>query len=131
MTKKIILKDKDIIDAYCVYNKSINVIAKEYNVSWNTIKRILNKNNVKIISRRNQKIYQEVNHNLFLKVDSDKSVYWLGFLYADGSIKKDKNEISLVLQESDLQLIKDFKTFVGNNNTIFEKYKKCKDGIHK
>lgn len=68
---------------------------------------------------------------MFKTIDSEESAYWLGFLYADGSVKRDKNEISLVLQEQDLDSVIAFKNFVGNKNSIFEKEKMCKDGIHK
>lgn len=113
-----------IIYEYCENNRSINAIAKEYKVSWNTIKRILCENNIDIISNRNQSIYQPVNTELFKIIDSEESAYWLGFLYADGSIKKDKNEISLVLQEQDLDSVIAFKNFVGNK-IVYLKKKKC------
>lgn len=131
MAQKIMLDSDAIVYEYCENNKSINAIAKEYKVSWNTIKRILCENNVYIISNRNQSIYQPVNTELFKTIDSEESAYWLGFLYADGSVKRDKNEISLVLQEQDLDSVIAFKNFVGNKNSIFEKEKMCKDGIHK
>lgn len=131
MTQKIMLDSDAIIYEYCENNKSINAIAKEYKVSWNTIKRILCENNISIVSHRNQKIYQSVNEELFKTIDSEEAAYWLGFLYADGSVKKDKNEISLVLQEQDLDSVIAFRKFVGNENSIFEKEKICKDGIHK
>lgn len=131
MTQKIILDSNAIIYEYCENNKSINVIAKEYKVSWRTIKRILCENNIDIISHRNQAVYQLVNTELFKIIDSEEAAYWLGFLYADGSIKKDKNEISLVLQEQDLDSVIAFQNFVGNKNSIFEKEKICKDGVHK
>lgn len=120
-----------IIYEYCENNKSINFIAKEYKVSWNTIKRILCENNISIVSNRNQKVYQSVDTELFKTIDSEEAAYWLGFLYADGSVKKDKNEISLVLQEQDLDSVIAFQKFVGNKNNIFEKEKIYKDGIHK
>lgn len=54
----------------------------------------------------------------FEKIDNEEKVYWLGFLYADGSIGSKENKIELGLAEKDLKHIEKFRDFMGINNKI-------------
>ena len=100
-------KQKDFILENYKNGKSINFIAKEIGISWDTVKRFLLKE-------------QDLS-SLFEKVDNYKTAYWLGFLYADGSIRSGtRNEISLDLKEEDLEIIKTFHSFCNNKNNIRE-----------
>lgn len=67
----------------------------------------------------------EINSDIFLTIDTEEKAYWLGFLYADGSVYKNKKgyyTIELGLQESDIEQIKKFKQFLSSKHTI--KYRK-------
>ena len=109
---------QEIIEKY-QDGMSINQIAKNYKVSWDTIKRFLI--GEKIYSQENKKINQYSTfseYNLFEKIENEEQAYWLGFLYADGNIRKERNEISLDLKEEDLETIKAFHSFCNNQNKI-------------
>lgn len=54
----------------------------------------------------------------FEKIDTEEKAYWLGFLYADGSVGSTDNRIELGLAEKDLHQIEKFKKFLGVNNKI-------------
>lgn len=58
------------------------------------------------------------NQNLLEKIDTEEKAYWLGFLYADGSVGSTDNRIELTLAEKDLDHIKKFKNFIGLDNKI-------------
>lgn len=60
------------------------------------------------------------NQNIFSKIDTEEKAYWLGFLYADGTVrsKKGDNQIELSLQEQDYEHLVKFRKFIGNNNKI-------------
>lgn len=114
-------EEKDFILENYKAGKSINSISKEINVSWDTVKRFLRKEEVVLNKKVNQ--YQEEQNfdSLFEKVTTSEIAYWLGFLYADGSIRSDsRNEISLVLQEKDFEAVKSFHSFCNNKNKIRE-----------
>lgn len=112
------MNEKDIVYEYIINSKSINSIAKQYKCSWGKVKKILINNNVKIISKRNQYgAGANISDDLFKNIDAD-SAYWLGLLYADGSIRKDRNEVTLELQEKDFKTICDYHKFCNNNNSI-------------
>ena len=54
----------------------------------------------------------------FEKIDTKEKAYWLGFLYADGSVGSKEDKIELGLAEKDLKHIEKFKTFMNINNKI-------------
>ena len=111
-------RDK-VVKLYTRENKSINQIANELKVDWSTVKRDLVSRNIEIQTTRNQyNSSNGIDNNLFKKIDSADSAYWLGFLYADGSIRKDRNEIALDLQEQDKKAVEDFHYYCNNKNSI-------------
>ena len=114
-------KQKDFILENYKNGKSINFIAKEIGISWETTKRFLLKEGVSLNKNINQFQKEQDLSSLFEKVDNPETAYWLGFLYADGSIRSGtRNEISLDLKEEDLETIKAFHSFCKNNNNIRE-----------
>ena len=56
--------------------------------------------------------------HIFEKIDTEDKAYWLGFLYADGSVGSKENKIELGLAEQDLHHIEKFRDFIGINNKI-------------
>jgi DNA-binding transcriptional regulator WhiA len=54
----------------------------------------------------------------FEVIDSEEKAYWLGFLYADGSVGSAEDKIELGLAEKDLKHIEKFRDFMGISNKI-------------
>ena len=55
---------------------------------------------------------------IFETIDTEEKAYWLGFLYADGSVGSTDNRIELGLAEKDLRHIEKFRDFIGIQNKI-------------
>ena len=55
---------------------------------------------------------------IFETIDTEEKAYWLGFLYADGSVGSTDNRIELGLAEKDLKHIEKFRDFTGIFNKI-------------
>lgn len=55
---------------------------------------------------------------IFETIDTEEKAYWLGFLYADGSVGSKDNRIELGLAEKDLKQIEKFRDFIGVMNKI-------------
>ncbi len=51
-------------------------------------------------------------------IDTEEKAYWLGFLYADGSVGSKENKIELGLAEKDLKHIEKFRDFMNITNKI-------------
>ena len=54
----------------------------------------------------------------FETIDTEEKAYWLGFLYADGSVSSKEDRIELGLAEKDLKHIEKFKNFMKISNKI-------------
>ena len=54
----------------------------------------------------------------FETIDNEEKAYWLGFLYADGSVGSNESKIELGLAEKDYKQIERFRTFMNINNKI-------------
>ena len=52
-----------------------------------------------------------INQNYFEIIDTEEKAYWLGFLYADGSVTKDR-VITLQLSICDIEVVKNFNEVV-------------------
>jgi hypothetical protein len=78
-------------------------------------------NGIDVINKQNEQ--SGLKKDIFSKINNEEKAYWLGFLYADGSIDKNESIISLCLKESDLDHIKKFKTFIGTSNKISYRHK--------
>ena len=55
---------------------------------------------------------------IFETIDTEEKAYWLGFLYADGSVGSTDNRIELSLAEKDLKHIEKFREFTSIMNKI-------------
>lgn len=55
---------------------------------------------------------------VFENIDNEYKAYWLGFLYADGSVSSKEDKIELGLAEKDYKHLEKFKEFVGLSNKI-------------
>lgn len=87
-----------IIKKYCEENYSLSQLGKEFNCSYGTIKNLLHKHNIK--SRGYKNMYPR-DEFYFNKIDNENKAYWLGFLYADGCVHSNNNEISINITDED------------------------------
>lgn len=63
-----------------------------------------------------------IKKDIFDIIDTEEKAYWLGFLYADGSLNPLNGQVSLGLQEKDKKHLEKYKEFLKCNNVI--SYKK-------
>lgn len=114
MGSRIDIEDNLVIERYNEL-KNLKKVAKSFGVSLRPIKRILKKNNIELTNRR-----YEVNHNYFEIIDTEEKAYWLGFLYADGCIRKTKSgsQISLKLSLKDENHLNLFKTSIESQHKV-------------
>lgn len=104
--------------------KSLRKVADSFEVSIGPIRRILKENNIQFNNSRKYCC----NQNFFKIIETQEQAYFLGFLYADGSVRDTKNraEIKLKLHYRDKYIIENFnKVIEGNYPIKSEKNTNC------
>jgi len=92
-------------------------IAFKYGRTQSGIQLILKRNGIsKLKKSRLNMSHLALNVNYFEKIDSNEKAYWLGFICADGDIKKSNNKVSLI--SKDLEVITGFKEAIGAGHAI-------------
>ncbi len=106
-----------ILADYNTGNFKLKELSLKYGIKYDTISK--NIRSMGAITFPHGKI--SLNSNIFNTIDTEEKAYWLGFLYADGSLYKDaKNSyrFELGLQERDLNHIEKFKEFISSKHPI-------------
>jgi DNA-binding transcriptional regulator WhiA len=99
-----------------LYNNGVSAtkIAKEYGIHVTTVTRGIKRIGgiIKPATETHRKYH--LNENVFELIDTEEKAYWLGFLYADGSvgIEKYSKTIKLELKEDDYQHLVKFINFL-------------------
>jgi len=106
---------KDLIESYKTL-QSTRKVAKKHNISQTTVRRKLS--NLGII---NKPIVFSCNDNFF-STDTAASLYWAGFLAADGCVqtKGTSRMVRLLLARRDREHVKKFKAAVNFTGTMHE-----------
>jgi DNA-binding transcriptional regulator WhiA len=115
-TDKINLYNKIIVD-YNTGNFKLKELSLKYHIKYDTISKNIRK--MGILTNPHGKI--SLNSDIFEKIDTEQKAYWLGFLYADGSVYKDSKghyRFELGLQQRDLEHIQKFKKFINSRHKI-------------
>lgn len=94
---------------------SIEKIAKKRSLSKYLVYKIIKK--AKIVRDLSEShVTKKLNKNFFSSIDSEEKAYFLGFLYADGSISH--NSFKLTLHPKDKEVIDQFKKSINSNHKI-------------
>lgn len=96
------------------YNKySSKELATILNRTRNSVQLKINRMGLK---REDKYCYNE---NFFEKIDTEEKAYWLGFIYADGYVQRNKDkrnsELGIELQIGDIEHLKKFNKSINGN----------------
>jgi len=114
--------------------KSIREISKELNLSFQEVYRYLEKyaSTLKNIHKVNYgRMIKSNNVKFFEKIDTEEKAYWLGFIYADGAIGKDRCRLQIILQEKDKEHLKKFAKIFNRQIRVWDYYDKRHKKIYK
>jgi hypothetical protein len=108
---------QDLIDEY-QSGKSLAKISETSGICRRTLSRHFKAKGVEINQDGAKYIYDT---HFFDKIDSEEKAYWLGFLYADGSISSSGIDVSLGLKVSDRTHLEKLRDRVSPGKPIAEK----------
>ena len=100
---------------------SLTKIAKEFHVNRTYLRNYILEEGYEIRNTHNE---SDIYSDIFEVIDTEEKAYWLGFLYADGSLhyndgtKKNKYIIEVALKKSDKGHLEKLKTFLNARNKI-------------
>lgn len=95
--------------------KTLSALGREFGVSYSTIRNLLKRKGIKTGVNKHNFPRDEF---YFSNIDSKEKAYWLGFLYADGCVHSNSNEISITLKDRDH--LEKFRKAIKSNNKIGE-----------
>lgn len=95
--------------------KTLSALGREFGVSYATIRNLLKRKGIKTEGSKHNFPRDEFYFN---NIDSKEKAYWLGFLYADGYVHSNSNEISITLKDRDH--LEKFRKAIKSNNKIGE-----------
>ena len=115
-------------------NTTVAKIAKEFQISPKNLSEHLQEYypNIKIFGKVN------FNENIFDCIDTEEKSYWLGFIFADGTISssplreeaKTQYQIELSLSSKDLLHLEKFKAFIELKSEIYVDDTRCRLNVY-
>jgi intein-encoded DNA endonuclease-like protein len=95
---------KDEIIKFYLYTNNIVETAKEFNVSYETIRTILRKNG--FVSNKKKPVNSNNLHkDFFVQIDNSIKAYFAGFFKADGYVDKTRNRFAIRIHEQDIEIL--------------------------
>lgn len=110
---------KDVITSQEI-NYIIRLYKDNYRISEiaNILKRshpgiygVLVRNNIKIRSRHDEKRKIFFDFDFFQNIDTESKAYFLGLMFSDGTVSRNKNYSVISLQEEDVDILEKFKEY--------------------
>lgn len=114
------MNDQQIQELIKLYGEhwSVKNLSKYFDCHRITIQRHLKRNGIQLRKRGSKHPYS-IN---FFKSYTPESVYWAGFICADGYIRKNKNAVEIKLHKQDKDHLKKFLNSIKSTNLIKDYY---------
>lgn len=115
--RKIQLDESKLVEMYENGDSTIK-IAEVFNCAVGTINKRLKKLGVKMKSNKEYRTKYSFDHNFFETIDTEEKAYWLGFMYADGNVRKHRNQSVIQIKVNDQEIIEKFIKSINGNMSV-------------
>jgi len=108
------ITDSDYTEAKELYLSGVSAakLAKKYDTWIQSITDRLKEDGIEVINEWNLPKFRE---DIFSTIDTEEKAYWLGFLFADGSVSSRDNMVELSLSIKDKEHLRKFSQFVEDS----------------
>lgn len=117
----------DELVALVAEHKSGKEISRILSLDYSTVHAKLRKLGLNLHNYHNE---LKFDNTVFDVIDSEEKAYWLGFLYADGSVSSRSNTVELSLKGEDRNHLEKFKNFLKCRREIKVSQSKIGDKIY-
>lgn len=117
-----------LADEFLNSDISLTKMAEREFTTRQTLAKYFKKLGVEIVNKQN---ITKFNENIFDSIDTEEKAYWLGFIYADGTIsshkegEKPKNTLEVSLKGDDIEHLRKFSIFLNSKKEIKLSKSKC------
>lgn len=117
-----------LADEFLNSDISLTKMAEREFTTRQTLAKYFKKLGVEIVNKQNT---TKFNENIFDSIDTEEKAYWLGFIYADGTIsshkegEKPKNTLEVSLKGNDIEHLKKFSIFLNSKKETKLSKSKC------
>ena len=116
-TKFSSVEETRIIQEY-LNNKSASCLSKENHVTTDTILKLLRRNNITIRSREESLFQYHFNEYYFDEINTYEKAYACDLEWSDGWNRRDRNTVSITLQESDKHILETVNNLLDSTYPI-------------
>ena len=112
-----------ILDCYVKEGKGQSYTAKQAGISVEALKKFLFENGIHIRTQKEAAIQSNINRTFkkniqYFDKQSHNMAWILGFLAADGTIRKDSNQIKLTVADKDKEILEKIRAEIGIENEV-------------
>jgi predicted DNA-binding protein YlxM (UPF0122 family) len=115
------LTDEEKINLVNLYldGTSIKELSEIFNRAESSVRDLIKRRGIKLrpLTEVNRKF--EIYENFFDVINTDEKAYFLGFLYADGNVKTNKNMVVLALKESDREILERLNKLIHIDKPLY------------
>lgn len=104
-------KLKSAAHDYLTHQLTVKKAAKNNNLNYYTFKNYLEDSNIKIKKYINRQYFFD--ERIFKDINTEEKAYWLGFLYADGSIIGNERACEVAQSSANVDHLEKFRDFIG------------------
>lgn len=103
------------ICSYFLEGHTYTECSLHFNICQQSVLNHLHKNNIKLSYKTSD---FSLDKTYFTKIDSEYKAYFLGFLVADGSISKETNRVSFMINSEDSYILQKLKEDIKSSNMV-------------
>ncbi len=120
-----------LIKEYVNREKHVKDILKQFNITYTTLRKILNENGIEEYETNELKRTYKFDETFFDEINTPEKAYMLGFIYADGGINEERNTLTITIQEQDVGLLIRFTELTQNEKPLRDIFNKQYNKIYK